>query len=38
MSKFLDGIQESLCQSDDTLIYGKDHEEHDEKLSWVLKR
>ncbi len=38
MSKILDGLEGVLCQMDDVLIYGKDQEEHDRRLSATLNR
>ena len=38
MNQILEGLEGVVCLIDDTLIYGKTKEEHDERLVAVLKR
>ena len=38
MSSILAGLKGVVCQMDDILIYGKDQQEHDERLHAVLQR
>ena len=38
MNQILEGLEGVVCLIDDTLIYGKTKEEHDERLMAVLKR
>ena len=37
MSHILHGMEGVLCQTDDILIFGKDQEEHDDRVTAVLK-
>jgi len=36
MSEILRGLEGVVCMVDDILVYGKDQEEHDERLRKVL--
>ena len=38
MSKILEGLEGVVCLMDDVLIFGKDKEEHDQRLKQVLER
>ena len=38
MSEILRGLEGVVCMVDDILVYGKDQEEHDERLREVLRR
>ena len=38
MAELLTGLQGVLCQMDDILVFGKDQEEHDQRLAAVLNR
>ena len=38
MSQILEGLEGILCQIDDVLVYGKDQDEHDRRVTVVLKR
>ena len=38
MNAILEGIPRVLCHLDDILVYGKDKQEHDNRLTMVLKR
>ena len=38
MSEALSGLAGTVCMMDDVLVYGENHEEHDERLTGVLQR
>ena len=38
MTKALEGLEGVVCQMDDILVFGKDHNEHDKRLEQVLQR
>ena len=38
MSAILEGIPGVLCHLDDVLVYGKDSQEHDSRLTTALER
>ena len=38
MSKILDGLQGVVCQIDDVLVYGRNKQEHNKRLTDSLKR
>ena len=38
MSKVLEGLEGVVCLVDDVLVYGKDQEQHDERLRAVMER
>ena len=38
MCKILDGLEGVVCLMDDVLVFGKDQEEHDQRLRQVLER
>ena len=38
MSKILDGLEGILCHMDDVLVFGRDQEEHDKRLTATLER
>jgi hypothetical protein len=38
MSELLEGYEGCICLIDDVLIFGKDQEEHNERLKAVLER
>ena len=38
MSQILDGLEGVVCQMDDVLVFGKDQQQHDTRLTAVLRR